>query len=211
MFCALSQNHQLCVCLPVSFLRGGSHQNMFDVSSGGIKGARGGTPRRNLFPPPPPHLPHLRRKWHKWATFIIFFRETHFPPQCPPPQKKSGVATGCPWLPAQSLCVVSCSVTIFYLDPPCLACCNPCFSRFPRVCLNSFHKIMSNIVFSDVASAVKSRVGQSSPPGRPKWGGKWRKFEEMNEKLPENEKRLRRCSCLKGCLRPWTFSRLLRY
>ena len=48
MFCALSQNHQPCVCLPVCFLRG-SHQNMFDVRSGGIEGHRPSEP----LPPPP--------------------------------------------------------------------------------------------------------------------------------------------------------------
>ena len=184
---------------------------MFDVSSGGIKGARGGTARRNLFPHP--HLPHLRRKWHKWASFVNFldfspYRNT-FSPSMPPP--KSGVATGChwsPWLPAQSLCVVSCSVTKCYLDPPSLAFSNPCFPVFLVYHLNSLHKIMSNIVFSEVAS---------SPPGRPKWGGKNEEnLRKKKEKLRENEERLRKCSNLahpgvRGWLRPWSFSRLSGY
>ena len=67
---------------------GGSHQNMFDVSSGGIKGARGGTASRSLFLHP--HLPHLRRKWHKWASFVKFldfspYRNTFSPSMPPPP------------------------------------------------------------------------------------------------------------------------------
>ena len=68
------------------FFEGGLIKNMFDVSSGGIKGARGAPP---LGPLPLPPLAHLRRKWHKWAIFVNFFWifapiETHFPPQCPP-------------------------------------------------------------------------------------------------------------------------------
>ena len=46
------------------------------------------------------------------------------------------------------------------------------------------------------------------PPGRPKWGRKWRNFEEKWENLQENEERLRKCSYLahpgvRGWLRPW--------
>ena len=195
---------------------------MFDVSSGGIKGARGGTARRSLFPHP--HLPHFRRKWHKWASFVKFldfppYRNT-FSPSMPLP--KSGVATGChwsPWLPAQSLCVVSCSVTKCYLDPPSLAFSNPCFPVFLVYHLNSLHKIMSYIVFSEVASAFKSRVGQQ-PTRKTKMRGKNEEnLREKNEKLRENEERLRKCSNLanpahpwvRGWLRPWSFSRLSGY
>ena len=147
------------------------------------------------------------------------YRNT-FSPSMPPP--KFGVATGChwsPWLPAQSLCVVSCSVTKCYQDPPSLAFSNPCFPVFLVYNLNSLHKIMSNIVFSEVASAFKSRVGQQ-PTRKTKMRGKnEEKFEEKNEKLRENEERLRKCSDLanlahpgvRGWLRPWSFSRLSGY
>ena len=48
----------------------------------------------------------------------------------------------------------------------------------------------------------------SCPPGRPKWGRKWRKIEEKWEKLQENEERLRKSSYfahpgVRGWLRPW--------
>ena len=48
----------------------------------------------------------------------------------------------------------------------------------------------------------------SRPPGRPKWGRKWRKIEEKWEKLQENEEWLRKSSYLahpgvRGWLRPW--------
>ena len=86
MFCALSQNHQPCVCLLVCFLRGISSKYVWCKQWRYQRGTRG-TARRSLFPHP--HLPHLRRKWHKWASFVKFLDfppiETHFPRQCPPP------------------------------------------------------------------------------------------------------------------------------
>ena len=114
MFCALSQNHQpLFVCLFV-FWGGISSKYVWCKQWRHQRDTRG-TPRRDLFLHP--HLPHLRRKWHKWAIFVNFFGflppiETHFPPQCRPPKKIwCHVATG--WskfwvrdfLHAQSLCV----------------------------------------------------------------------------------------------------------
>ena len=36
----------------------------------------------------------------------------------------------------------------------------------------------------------------SRPPGRPKWGRKWRKFEEKWEKLQEIDERMRKCPIL---------------
>ena len=36
----------------------------------------------------------------------------------------------------------------------------------------------------------------SRPPGRPKWGRKWRNFEEMRDPIQENEEGLRKCSYL---------------
>ena len=52
----------------------------------------------------------------------------------------------------------------------------------------------------------------SRPPGRPKWGRKWRKFEEKWENLQENKEGLRKCSYLahpgvRGWLRPCVLSR----
>ena len=60
---------------------------------------------------------------------------------------------------------------------PSLAFSNPCFSVFLVYHLNSLHKIMSNIVFSEVASAFKSRVDQQPTRKTKMRGNKWRKFE----------------------------------
>ena len=51
----------------------------------------------------------------------------------------------------------------------------------------------------------------SRPPGRPKWGRKWSKFEQKWEKIQENEERLSKHCYLahpgvRGWLRPWSFA-----
>ena len=93
MFCALSQYHQpLFVCLFFFFFfLGGSHQNMFDVSSGGIKGVRGAPPVGAYSSTPT--CPTLEENGINELFGWIFspYRNT-FSASMPP--KKSGVATG---------------------------------------------------------------------------------------------------------------------
>ena len=152
MFCALSQNHQPCVCLPLCFLRGVSSKYVWC------------------------------KQWRHQIFGFSPYRNTFSPSMPPPP--KSGVATGChwsPWLPAQSLCVVSCSVTKCYLDPPSLAFSNPCFPVFLVYHLNSLHKIVKHR-FQWGSQCLQVPGGPAAHLEDQNEGEKWRKFEEKKKR-----------------------------
>ena len=122
--------------------------------------------------------------------------ETHFPRQCPPNLvspldvievrdflRSRFVLFPVPWLSVHAAILV--------------------FPFFLVHHLNSLYKIMSNIVFSEVASAFKSEVGQQ-PTRKTKMRGKNEENlrKKKYEKLRENEERLRKCSNLANLARP---------